>query len=113
MISAATQRRLDVLHVRVRLERAAAAAFDTVCRPANLGRQSSTATRIVFLVGLVDAAWQPETHRLAKLGAHVYRRTSDVLHGRLNALDLSDVVVAEWQKIVEDLEHVLPVRSGP
>lgn len=113
MISAATRRRLDVLEVRIRLERAAAAAFDSVCRPVHPGRQSSIATRVVFVVGLVDAARQPETYRLAKLGAHVYWRTSDVLHGRLNALDLSDVVVAEWRKIVEDLEHVLTVRSGP
>lgn len=112
MTSTATSRRIRVLDLRIRLERVGAKAFDDVCQPAQTGRQSATAKRLIFLVGLVDAARQPDIHRLAKLGGHVYRRTSDVLHGRLNALDLTDVMIDEWRTVVDDLELVMIGRPS-
>lgn len=83
-----------------------------VCRPVQAGRQSETGKRLIFLVGLFDAARQPEVHRLARLGGHVYRRTSDVLHGRVNSLDLSNVVIDEWRAIVENLDQLLAEGVG-
>jgi hypothetical protein len=103
----ATSRRLEVLDLRIRLEQTAVEAYARVCNPHQRPRASDVRVLLLFLVGRVDAAEQPRVHRLARLGAHVYRRTSDVLHGRTNALDLTDVVVAEWRTIVADLEAVL------
>lgn len=114
MTSSATTRRLQVLDLRIRLERIGAKAFDEVCRPAlTTGRQAEVGKRLIYLVGLFDAARQPEVHRIARLGGHVYRRTSDVLHGRVNSLDLSDVVVDEWRTIVENMEQLLAEGATP
>ena len=107
MSTDATSRRLEVLDLRIRLEHAAVEAYVRVCNPPQRPRASGVRVLLLFLVGLVDPAEQPRVHRLAGLGHHVYRRTSDVLHGRLNALDLTDVVVEEWRTIVTDLEAVL------
>lgn len=107
MSTDASNRRLEVLDLRIRLEHAAVGAFVRVCTPEHRPRASGVRVLLLFLVGLVDPAQQARVHRLAGLGHHVYCRTSDVLHGRLNALDLSDVVVEEWRTIVTDLEAVL------
>jgi hypothetical protein len=111
----ATQRRLAVLDLRIRLERLAMAAFVETCRPGTVGRHTHIAARLLFLVGLIDAAEQDRVHRLARLGGHVYRQTSDVLHGRVSSLDLGDVVVDEWRTVVTDLEQVMtePPLSMP
>jgi hypothetical protein len=115
--AASARRRQQVIDLRIRLERVAVGAYTAVCSPPRAPRASRIETRLLFLVGVVDADNQPETHRLARLGGHVYRRTSDVLHGRTNALDLSDVVLDEWRTVVEDLEatlrpHVTTTGSG-
>lgn len=102
-----TSRRLEVLDLRIRLERTAVEAYVRVCNPQQRPRASGVRVLLLFLVGLVDPAEQARVHRLAGIGNHVYGRTSDVLHGRLNALDLTDVVVEEWRMIVRDLEAVL------
>jgi hypothetical protein len=96
-----------VLDLRIRLERTAVDALAQVCALATRPPARHVDVQLLFLVGWVPTHEQPQVHRLARLGAHVYRRTSDVLHGRTNALDLSDVVVAEWRTIVEDMEAVL------
>lgn len=103
----ALRRRQEVLDLRIRLEQAAVTAHVRVCQPAKQPQAREVDVLLLFLVGCVPAPEQPQVHRLARLGAHVYRRTSDVLHGRTNALDLTDVVVAEWRTIVTELEAVL------
>jgi hypothetical protein len=106
-VTSAVARRQQVIDLRIRLERVAVGAFTKVCLPKKPPWASSIEARLLFLVGLVDAAHQAEVHRLARLGGHVYRRTSDVLHGRTSALDLSDVVVDEWRAVVADMEDIL------
>ncbi|MDN5748309.1 MAG: hypothetical protein L0H64_07360 [Pseudonocardia sp.] len=113
MSNAATHRRHQVIGLRIRLERVAVGAFTAVCCPKKPPRASSIETRLLFLVGLVEDSRGPGVHRLARLGQHVYRRTSDVLHGRTNALDLSDVVADEWRAVVADMEKVLGDAAGP
>jgi len=109
--SVATARRARVLDLRIRLERAAAAAFDGVCKPEVKQRQTDVRTRLLYLVdpGRSDAA---ATHRLVHLGAHVYKLTSDVLHGRVSSLDLPDVLIDEWHEVVVGLEAVARQRPG-
>ena len=106
MSTDAASRRLEVLDLRVRLEHAAVEAYVRVCNPHQRPQASGVRILLLFLVGLADSDEQAQTHRLARLGDHVYRRTSDVLHGRLNALDLTDVVIEEWRTIVADLEAI-------
>ncbi len=109
--SLATARRARVLDLRIRLERAAAAAFDEVCQPTEEGRQSNVAARLLYLVD-TDRSDAAATHRLVHLGAHVYKRTSDVLHGRVSSLDLPDVLIDEWHEVVVGLEAVVRQRPG-
>lgn len=111
MTSVATDRRVRVLDLRIRLERAAASAFDEVCQPTETQRQSHVAARLLYLVdtGRSDAT---ATHRLVHLAAHVYKRTSDVLHGRVSSLDLPDVLIDEWHEVVVGLEAVARQRPG-
>lgn len=111
VISPATARRARVLDLRIRLERIAAAAFDDVCHPTERGRQREVGTRLLYLIdpGRSDAA---ATHRLVHFGAHVYKRSSDVLHGRLSSLDLPDVVIDEWHEVVVGLEAIVHQRPG-
>lgn len=105
MTSVATERRLQVLDLRTRIERLAAAAFDEVCLPGQTGHQSQPAQRLLYLVGIVGPVEQDKVYRLVRLGGYVYRRTSDVLHGRLSSMDLGDVVIDEWRIVVADMEQ--------
>lgn len=106
-MTAARDLRLQVIDLRVRLERAAAEAFDRVCAPPKSGQQNMVAKRLLFLVALVDASEQSDVHRLARLGGRIYAHGSDVLHSRTPGLDPTSVVVAEWQTVVADIEEVL------
>jgi len=83
-----------------------------VCKPKVKQRQTDVRTRLLYLVdaGRSDAA---ATHRLVHLGAHVYRRTSDVLHGRVSSLDLPDVLIDEWHEVVVGLEAAARPTPGP
>jgi len=103
--------RIEVLDLRIRLERLAAAAFDRSCRPAERGRQSCAKHRLLCLLDGVPEERLETTHRLIHLGAHVIERSSDVLHGRLGMINLPPVVVAEWRTVVEGLEALGRRRS--
>jgi hypothetical protein len=105
-MTAATRRRLEVLDLRIRIERLGASAFDEACSPPQKGRQKDVAKRLLYLIVRVEPEKQPDVYRQVRLGRHVYRRTSDVLHGRVNAMDLSDVLIDEWRAVVNDLERV-------
>jgi hypothetical protein len=92
------------MDIRIRLERLSTNAFDRACQPVERGWQSRTKHRLLCLLHGVPSAELARTHRLIHLGAHVYDRTSDVLHGRLGMLNLPPVVVDEWRDVVERLE---------
>ncbi len=92
------------MDLRIRLERLGAAAFDEACGPAELGLQSQAPTRLLFLLaGCSIEGWQ-STYRAIRLGAYVFRRTSDVLHGRVGGLNVPQVVLDEWRAVVDKLE---------
>lgn len=106
MITARSDPGVSVMDLRIRLERVAAAAFDRTCLPSRPGEQGNVRRRLLFLLdGQPDERWL-ETYRLVHLGIHVYRRTSDVLHGRVAAANLPSLVVDEWRDVVERLEAV-------
>lgn len=106
-LTSSSQIRVEVLELRIRLELLAAAAFDNACRPATTGRQSNVARRLLFLLDGVPHDRADEAYRLVKLGAHVMKETSNILHGRSGMIDLPRVIVDEWREVVEQLEALL------
>ncbi|WHT17466.1 hypothetical protein N8J89_30680 [Crossiella sp. CA-258035] len=107
----ATQRRVEALELRIRLERVAVTAFDHVCQPGTPGRNSVIGKRLAFVLGCVPEARRIEAVGLVRLGRHVYAKTSDVLHGRASAVNLPQVVVDEWRAVVERLEALVAARG--
>lgn len=104
-LSASTARRLAVMRLRIRLEQTAAAAFDVACSAPShrMYRQSKTEHRLLFLLAAREARGQ-EAHRTVRLARHVYQRTSDVLHGRLEGLSVPAAVLAEWSAVADRAE---------
>lgn len=94
------------MRLRIRLEQAAAAAFDSACSAPSdrMYRQSQTGDRLLFLLVSAHAAGHAEVHRLVRLARHVHERTSDVLHGRLDGLSVPIAVLAEWSAVVDRVE---------
>lgn len=107
-LAANSQIRIEVMDLRIRLERLAAAAFDEACRPVIRGRQSRAKHRLLCLLNQLPDDKRAEAHRLIRLGAHVIEESANVLHGRSGLIDLPHVVVDEWRSIVEQLEALAP-----
>jgi hypothetical protein len=103
-VNHATQQRIRVLRLRIRLERIAADAFDRVCDPAVKGQQDRVRHRLIFLLGDVSPEELASAHRTIRLARHVYQKTSEVMHGRYGANDLSDALVTEWEEVVDHVE---------
>ncbi len=115
-LPAATLRRLEVMQLRVRLERVGADSFDAACGadPSRLYRQSDIHTRVLFVLALVGPDRQADAHRAVRLARHVYARTSDVLHGRINGMFLPTAVLEEWESVVKQVEALmLEAESWP
>jgi hypothetical protein len=116
--STATQMRIQVMDLRIRLERVAADAFDRVCEPTRTARQSRPLQRLLFVLsGLPADEWLP-AYRLVRLSRYVYRRSADLVHGRVGAVDISQTVLDEWRAAVTRLEALVSSRprvapSGP
>lgn len=102
----ATEIRIQVLELRIRIERLGATVFDRVCEPAEGGRQNRARDRLLFLLGGCPVEDWQSTYRATRLGAYVYRRTSDVLHGRVGGLNVPQVVLDEWRVVVDGLEEL-------
>lgn len=105
-LSPATARRVEVMRLRIRLEQAAAASFDVACSAPSdrMYRQSKTEDRLLFLLAQPASDGDAEAHRTVRLARHVYQRTSDVLHGRLEGLSVPAALLAEWSTIVDRVE---------
>lgn len=98
--------RLAVVDLRLRLERVATKAV-----AASFPGQSVIVeqTRIRERLAFVSVAYEaeatlPELLGMVRLARHIYSRTSDVLHGRSNMVNLSAVLLVEWETFVARLE---------
>jgi hypothetical protein len=109
-VNHATRQRIRVLRLRIRLERVAADAFDRVCDPVLKGQQDRVRSRLLFLLSDVAPDELPSGYRTIRLARHVYRKTSEVMHGRYGALDLSDALVTEWEEVVDRVESLSVLR---
>jgi hypothetical protein len=109
-VNQATRQRIRVLRLRIRLERVAADAFDRVCDPVLRGQQDRVRSRLLFLLSDVPPDELSSGYRTIRLARHVYRKTSEVMHGRYGALDLSDALVTEWEEVVDNVESLSVLR---
>lgn len=117
----ATKTRLAVIDLRLRIERLATGAVTN----AFPGRsvvvpQTNISNRLAFIfVANGTQATPSELLGLIRLSRHIYRRTSDVLHGRSSMVNLPAVLLAEWEASVARLEaivraaHPVSTWSGP
>lgn len=102
-----TGARVQVMDLRIRIERLAASAFDRVCQPAIRDHWSHTRDRLLFALAVLPENEFISSYRLIRLGIYVYRRTSDLLHSRSGAANLSQTVIDEWRTVVERLEEAI------
>jgi hypothetical protein len=106
-IPVATLRRIEVLDLRRRMEKVAAFSFDETCNPQIHGEQGRIRERLAFILAIASSEVElVEIYGLLSLARHVYKRSSDVLHGRTNMINLPQVLVDEWRKIIEDVEKL-------
>lgn len=66
-------------------------------------------TQIRKLLAFLPAAYEgaapaSELIGMVRTARHIYKRSSDVLHGRSSVVNLPDVVVEEWTAFVDELE---------
>lgn len=107
-LPADTAARLAVVELRQRLEFLAVEAFigafqdkDLVCP------QDKIKERLSFvLVTHYGKAPMAELLELIRAARHVYTRSSDVLHGRTNMVNLPAVLIEEWEEVVRRLEVI-------
>jgi len=106
MYGPGTENRIQTMELRIRLEQLGVDAFHHVCKPAKSGSHTRTQSRLLLiLAGSSTEDWQSTYHAI-HLGMYIYRRTSDVLHGRIEGLNIPQVVLDEWQAAVDGLEKI-------
>lgn len=106
-LSPASVRRIEVLALRQRLERAVAGAVDASCDPFETGEQTQIHKRLVCILSAGGPLTGPDgLYGLMVLARHVYSASSDVLHGRASMVNVPEVMVDEWREVVSRLEKV-------
>jgi thioesterase domain-containing protein len=108
-LPSATQVRVEILDLRQRIEKAAAEAFDAAWAPGQTGAQNRTERRLAHLWTLAGSTSYAETLEVIRTSRHVYKKTSDVLHGRHGMVTVPGVVIDEWKTVVDHLEALTSV----
>lgn len=100
--------RLGVVDIRLRIEKLVTKAVaDSFPNSAVSVDQSDIRKRLAFvLVAYGNESTEAEILGLIHLARHIYKRTSDVLHGRSNMVNLATVLLAEWRVVVTQLEDL-------
>lgn len=113
-----SETRLTVIDLRLRLEQIAVRAVTDSfqSQPVNVD-QTNISNRMAFvLVAYQARATSSELFGLVRLARHIYRRTSDVLHGRSSMVNLPAVLLLEWETVVTRLETIarieVPITEG-
>ncbi|WP_405818004.1 hypothetical protein OG241_24855 [Streptomyces sp. NBC_01390] len=101
-------RRIKVLELRLRIERVSFDAYKLVCKPDRTPTISNGAdAQLAFVLGLVGQDRYGEVLGVIRLSRHIYKKSSDILHGRSGLLNASSVVLDEWELVVSRLESLL------
>ncbi|MDX2601660.1 hypothetical protein PV379_11110 [Streptomyces caniscabiei] len=101
--------RIEVMELRLRIERVALEAYRIVCHDSSIAYTNRVPERLAFVLGMVSEDRMGEAIGLIRLGRHVYSKSSDVLHGRSSMLNVPDAVSREWRLVVERLEEIVYV----
>ncbi|GHG24846.1 hypothetical protein [Streptomyces zaomyceticus] len=101
-------RRIKVLELRLRIERVSFGAYKLVSKPDRPPTVSNGAdAQLAFVLGLVGQDRYGEVLGVIRLSRHIYKKSSDILHGRSGLLNASSVVLDEWELVVSQLEGFL------
>lgn len=102
-------RRLAVVDLRQRIEIVAVrSVHDSFPEHQLEVQQAQIRQLLAFLpVAYGDRASMPELLGMVRTARHIYKRTSDVLHGRSSMVNLSEVLVNEWLAFVDKLEDLV------
>lgn len=103
--------RLAVANLRHRIEMIAVGAVRDSFPSQQLSVQQAQIGRLLAFVPVAygNKASMPELIGMVRTARHIYKRSSDVLHGRSSMVNLPTVLVDEWATFVETLEDL--VRS--
>ena len=107
-----TRLRVEILDLRQRIERASASVYDAAWLPSQLGTQNRTEKRLAHLWTLKGGSTVRQVSAAIRMSGHVYRKTSDVLHGRHGIVNVPDAVLNEWKAIVNNLEQIVSAGSA-
>lgn len=99
--------RIEVLELRLRIERVALEAHRVVCQLPSTTVTNRIPERLAFVLGMVPEDRKGEAIGLIRLARHVYSKSSDVLHGRSSMLNIPEAVSREWRLVVEQLEDIV------
>ncbi|WP_406452433.1 hypothetical protein OG782_18810 [Streptomyces sp. NBC_00876] len=101
-------RRIKVLELRLRIERISFRAHGLVCKPDRPPTIANDAdSYLSFVLGFVGQERYGEVIGVIRLSRHIYKKSSDILHGRSSLLSASSVVLDEWEFVVSRLERLL------
>jgi len=100
--------RLAVVDLRQRLELVAINAVnDSFPTQSVLVEQIQIRQRLAFIVvAYPKKATLSELIGMLRVARHIYSRTSDVLHGRSSMVNLSAVLLDEWDTFVRRIEQL-------
>lgn len=99
--------RIEVLELRLRIERVALEAHRVVCQLPSITVTNRIPERLAFVLGVAPEDRKDEAIGLIRLARHIYSKSSDVLHGRSSMLNIPEAVSREWRLVVEQLEEIV------
>lgn len=104
---------LSVMKLRLRIEKVAIRSvedsFPSGIEPVS---QRRIRDRLAFIaVAYSKEAPLDELLGLVRLIRHVYSRTSDVLHGRSNMVNLPSALLLEWEELVSRVEELQALHA--
>lgn len=101
-------RRLAVVNLRQRIEMVAVGSVRDSFNSQQITVEQAQIKQLLafFPIAYEQKASWPELIGMVRMARHIYKRTSDVLHGRSSMVNLSAVLVDEWAAFVEKLEGV-------
>lgn len=108
MITERPTRRLTVVNLRHRIEMVAVGAVrdSFPSQPVSV-EQVQIGRLLAFIpVAYGQKAPMPELIGMVRTARHIYKRSSDVLHGRSSMVNLPAALVDEWAAFVETLEDL-------
>lgn len=103
-----TARRLAVVNLRHRVELIAVAAVRGSFSSETVSvEQIQIVQRLAFIpIAYGKNAPMAELLGMVRMTRHIYKRSSDALHGRSNMVNLSDSLVDEWTILIERVEEL-------